>query len=100
METDKVKQEEILFYKHFVHGVINRRKKNEPDSLPTSFINYYPNINFIIEVNSCTFFDTIIKLVDVKIETSAFKKTNIMPIHGTSKIPERYKKNAITGDLN
>ena len=40
-----------LFYKRFVDDFINRWKKNKSDLLPTSLINYHPNINFTVEVN-------------------------------------------------
>ena len=59
-----------LFYKRFADDFINRWKKNKSDSLPTSLINYHPNINFTVEVNPQKLRNTNIKTVDGKAEMS------------------------------
>ena len=101
LEIDKVRPTKPLFYKRFVDDVINSRKKNTPASLLTSLNCYHPNINFIVEVNPSKFLDdSNIKIVDGKGETSVSRKPNKMPVHWTSKVPKRYKRNAINGDLN
>ena len=52
------------------------------------------------EVNLKKFLDT--KLVREKrdITTQAFSKSTKLPVHWSSKIPVRYKRNAITGELH
>ena len=52
------------------------------------------------EVNLKKFLDT--KLVRGKrdITTQAFSKSTKLPVHWSSKIPVRYKRNAITGELH
>ena len=100
LEIDKVRPTKPLFYKRFVDDVINRRKKNTPDSLLTSLNCYHANINFTVKVNSSKFLDSNIKIVNGKVETSVYWKPNKMPVHWTSKVPKCYKRNAINGDLN
>ena len=94
LETDKVRPTKPLFYKRFVDNVINRRKKNTPDSLVTSLNCYHPNINFTVEVNPSTFLDSNVKFVNGKVVTSVYRKPNKMPVHWTSKVLKRYKRNA------
>ena len=100
LEIDKVRPTKPLFYKRFVDDVINRMNKNTPDSLLTSLNCYHPNINFTVEVNPSKFLDSNIKIVDGKVETSNCRKPNKIPVHWTSKVPKRYKRNAINGDLS
>ena len=40
------------------------------------------------------------KIVDGKVETSSFRKPNKLSVHWTFTFSERYKRNAINGDLN
>ena len=100
LEIDKVRLTKPLFYKRLVDDVINRRKKNTPDSLLTSLNCYHPNVNFTVAVNIFKFLHSNIETVDGKVETSVYRKPNKMPVHWTSKVPKRYKRNAINGDLN
>ena len=100
LEIDKVGPTKPLFYKHFVDDIVNRRKKNTPDSLLTSLNCYHANTNFTVKVNSSKFLDSNIKIDNGKVETSVYWKQNKMPVHWTSKVPKCYKRNAINGDLN
>ena len=81
--------------KHFVDDVINTSKKNTPDLLITLLNSYHPNINLPVEVNPTKFLDS-----NIKIETSVYRKPNKIPVHWRSKVPKRYTRNAINGDLN
>ena len=54
------------------------------------------SMNFTDGVNPSKFFDTSIK----NAETFVYKKPNKVPIHWTSKVPKRYKRNAENGDLS
>ena len=100
LEIDKVRPTKPLFYKRFVDDVINRRKENTPDLLLTSLDCYLPNINFTVEVNPSKFLDFNIEIVNGKVETSIYRKPNKILVHWTSKVPKRYKRNAVNGDLN
>ena len=51
-------------------------------------------------VNPTKFLDTNIKIVDGKVNMSVYRKPNKMPVHWTSQVPQRYKRNVINGDLN
>ena len=46
------------------------------------------------------FLDINITLIDGKAVTSVHRKPNKFPTHWSSKVPKRYKRNAINGDLN
>ena len=100
LEIDKVRTTKQLFSKRFVDDVINRRKEITPDSLLTSLNCYLPNINFTVEVNPSKFLDFNIEIVNGKVETSIYRKPNKILVHWTSKVPKRYKRNAVNGDLN
>ena len=60
----------------------------------------HPNINFTVEVNPSKFLESNIKTFDGKVEISVYRKPNKLPLHWTSKVPKRYKRNEINGDLN
>ena len=89
LEVDQV---EPLFYKRFVDDVINRSKKNTPDSLLKSLNRYHQNINLIVEVNPSKFLDSNIKIVNGKVKTSVYRKRNKMPVHWTSTFPNDIKE--------
>ena len=57
-------------------------------------------MNFTVEVNPLKFLDSNLKIVNGKVETSVYMKPNKMPVHWTFKVPKRYNRNAINGDLN
>ena len=61
---------------------------------------YHPNINITVEVYPSKFLDTNIKIVNGKVERSVYRKPYKMPVHWIFKVPKRYKRNAINGDLN
>ena len=80
LERRKGRTTKPLFYKCFVDDVINRRKKNAPDSPLTSLNCYHPNINFPFEVNPSKFLDSNIKSVNGKVETSVYREPNKIPV--------------------
>ena len=100
LDNKKVKPTRPIFYRRFVDDVINRRKKNKPDSLFSAINYYHPNINFTVEENPTKFLDTKMEIVDGKVTTSVYRKPNKLPIHCSSRVPKRYKRNTINGDLN
>ena len=88
------------FYKRYVDGTYIRRKKNKPDSLFEKLNSYHPNMKFTIEKNTAKFWDTEIIRRACEIETKVYNKFKTPPVHWSLKIPTRYKRNAITGELH
>ena len=99
LETDIVKAVQPTFYKRFVDDVITRRKIGEPDHLFHAINNYHPNICFTLESQPKKFLDTNINIKNNNIETTVHRKPNKLPTHCSSKVPKRYKRNAINGNL-
>ena len=61
---------------------------------------YHNKIKFTLERNPDKFLDTRLFLTDDGIcKTEVYRKPNKIPVHWSSKIPKRYKRNAIWGDL-
>ena len=99
-ENNVVGPEKPLFYRRFVDDIINRRKKNEHDIIFENLNKYHPKINLTMEVNLCKFLDT--KIINNKgnITAEVFRKTSKLPVHWSSTVPKRYKRNAVIGDLH
>ena len=62
--------------------------------------NYHPNIKWTIEVNPSKFLDTEIMVKNGIIETCVVVKESKIPNHWSSAVPQKYKRNAILGDLH
>ena len=58
------------------------------------------NIKLTLEVNLTKFLDTELVTENGEITMQVFSKSTKLPVHWSSKIPVRYKRNAITGELN
>ena len=58
------------------------------------------NIKLTIEKNPRKFLGTEIILSGCEIETKAYNKSKMLPVHWSSKIPTRYKRNVVTGELD
>ena len=76
------------------------KEKNELDSLFEKLNSYYPNIKLTIEKNLLKFLDAKIIRRESKIETKIYDKSKKLPVHWSSKILTRYKRNFITGELH
>ena len=100
MEQDVVKPLKPMFYKHYVHDTYVKRKRNKSDTLFDVLNSYHPNIKFTLEQNPKRFLDTQIIKENNRIKTQAFVKKSMYPVHWSSKVPFRYKKNAINGELH
>ena len=61
---------------------------------------YHPNIKFTTEISPDKFLDTKIMYQNGHIETAVYRSANKLPVHWTSKIPKKYKRNAINADLH
>ena len=100
MEQDVVKPLKPMFYKHYVHDTCVKRKRNKSDTLFDVLNSYHPNIKFTLEQNPKRFLDTQIIKENNRIKTQAFVKKSMYPVHWSSKVPFRYKKNVINGELH
>ena len=89
-----------IFYVRYVDDSYVRRKKGVPDELFTALNNYHKNMTFTIEENPKHFLDTNITRKNGTIETSVHIKENKIPVFWSSKVPKRYKRNAINGELH
>ena len=99
-EEEVVKPTSRMFYKRFVDDIINKKKKDQPDLLFENLNNHHPNIKYTIEIMPQKFLETKIIYEDNQIKTNVHRNERKLPVHWTSKIPKRYKRNAINADLN
>ena len=88
------------FYKRYVDYTYIRRKKNEPDSLFEKLNSYLSNVKYTIEKNPTKFLDTEIIRHGCEMKTKACNNSKKLLVHWSSKIPTRYKRNVITGELH
>ena len=100
MEKDVVKPVTPIFYDRYVDDIYTRRKKNTEDQLFSALNNYHPNIKLTIEDNPTHFLDTLITRGGDGITTSVYTKPNKLPVFWSSRIPKRYKRNAIVSELH
>ena len=101
LETDVIKPPYPIFYKRYVDDIYVRRKVNSEDTLFTELNNYHENIKFTLEKNPKKFLDTKISFDDNnEIITEVASNDMKLPTHWSSKIPKRYKRNNINGDLH
>ena len=100
LENEKVKPMKPKFYKRFVDDCFNIRKKNVPDELLHALNSHHERIRFTVEVNPEKFLDTKVIPTHDGVKTGVYRKPCKFPVHWSSKIPKRYKRNAINGDLS
>ena len=98
-EKDIVPPLKLIFYKRFVDDIYTKRKKGIHDKLYERLNNYHPNIKLTIEINPNKFLDTEIIENKGVTETKVYRTTTKLPVPWSSKIPKRYKRNAINTDL-
>ena len=77
-----------------------KRKCNEEDTLFDALNSYHPNITFTLEQNPKTFLDTQIIKENNQIKTQVFVKKSMYPVHWSSKVSFRYKKNVVNSELH
>ena len=100
MEDDVVAPLKPIFYKRYVDDTYVRRKKNTTDELFEKLNTYHDNNKLTIEENPTKFLDAEIVRHNSAIITKVYTRSNKFPIHWSSKIPLRYKRNAVTGELH
>ena len=89
-----------IFYKRYVDDIYVRRKKHETDKLFIDLNSYHQNIKLTLEINPNKFLDTEIIRTNQGIKTQVYIKAKKLPVHWSSKVPYKYKRNAITGELH
>ena len=100
MEDDAVGPLKSIFYKRYFDDTYVRRKKNTTNELFEKLNTYQDNIKLMIEENPTKFLDTEIVRHNSTIITKVYTRSNKFTIHWSSKIPFKYKRNAITGELH
>ena len=100
MEEDIVKPLKPTFSKHYVDDTYVKRKRNEEDNLFDELNLYHPNIKFTLEENPKKFLDILIIKENNQMKTQVFLKKSMYPVDWSSKVPFRYKRNAINGELH
>ena len=96
-ESDVVTPQAPEFYKRYVDDIFTKRKKNVPDVLFQNLNSHHPNIKLTIEQNPSKFLDTKLTVTRDKVITSVNRKSTKLPIHWSSSVPKRYKRNMIKG---
>ena len=100
VEFDVVKPLKPKLYRRYVDDICSKRIKNQPDKLFEKLNNYHLNIKLTIDVNPGKFLNTEIMIKNGIIETSVRVKESKIPNHWSSAVPQKYKRNAILGDLH
>ena len=100
MEKEVVAPTKPKLYKRYIDDVYHRRKKDVEDELFQAMNNHHPNIQLTIEVNPKVFLDTALEINGSSYEKSLHRKDTKLPTHWTSKVPKRYKRNAIMTELH
>ena len=101
LENDVIRPMNPTFYKRFVDDSIRRRLRDEPDILLEKLNSYHSKIKFTTEIAPNRFLDTKLMLSnDGLCHPEVYRKPNKIPVHWSSKIPKKYKRNAVWGDLN
>ena len=73
--------------------------KGETDELFQKLNEHHPNIQFTKESDLNAFIDTELQLVDETYHTNVFRR-NKLPVNWNSKIPKKFKRNALNTDLH
>ena len=100
MEFDVAVPAKPIFHKRYVNDTYVRRKKNDVDKLFEELSSYNENIKLTLEVNPTKFLDTELVRANGEIITQVFSKSTKLHVHWSSKIPVRYKRNAITREVH
>ena len=86
------------FYKRFAVYIINRR--NQPGDFFEKLSSNYPNMKYRVEVKPENLHDTKI-VYNNDLITAEVKRNEIkLPVHWSSKVPKRHRRNVIISDLN
>ena len=98
MDEDIVAPWNPFFCKWYKNDTYVRRKKNETEELYNALNWYHQNTKLTLELDPTKFFEIIRS--NGKIATQVYNKMKKLPVNWTSKIPVRYKRNLIIGELH
>ena len=98
-ENEVVKPINLTFYKQFVDDIYGKRNNSQQDVLFEA--NFHPKIKLTVNANPEKFFDKkiILNNEDV-VTTQVYQKENKKAVPWVFRIPKRYKRNTILGDLH
>ena len=100
IEIEVVRPLKPLFYSRYVDDIYNRRNKDEFDKVFHVLNNCPENIKLTIEIRPSQLLDNQLINVEGKYITKDYRKKSKIPIHWSSEIPKRYKRNTTTTDLH
>ncbi|XP_066920538.1 uncharacterized protein [Clytia hemisphaerica] len=101
IENEIVRPLNPSFYYRYVDDIITKRKKNRRDNLFKKLNSKKSKLKFTCEIDPTKFLDTTMtKQDDNSYETSVHRKETKVPTHWSSKVPKKYKRNAIRSDLS
>ena len=100
MELDVIVPAKRIFCKRYVNDVYVRRNKNDVDKLFEELNSYNENIKLTLEVTPTEFLHTELVRENGEITTQVFNKSTKLLVQWSSKIPVRYKRNVVTGELD
>ena len=86
------------FYKRFVVYIINRRY--QPGDFFEKLSSNYPNMKYRVEVKPENLHDTKIVYNNDVITAEVQRNEIKLPVHWSSKVPKRHRRNVIISDLN
>ena len=99
-ELDVAVPAKPIFYKRYVNDMYVQRKKNYVDKLFEELNTHNEHVKLTLEVNLTNFLDTELIRENGEITMQVFSKSTNLPVHWSSKISIRYKRNVVTGELN
>ena len=91
---------EPIFYKMYVHDIINRRKKHEEDLLFKKLNIYHPKIKLKIQINPPKFLAAEIIILNNEFVTFVHREESKFHVPWESKVPNCYKRNILLGELH
>ena len=99
LEKEIVYPTNPILYKRYVDDIFNRKKKADIDNLLPKLNAYHKNIKFTVERNLSKFLDTELNLQNGNYTTSV-NRNRKLPMHWSSKVPKKLKRNIINNDLH
>ena len=80
-------------------NIYSRRRKDELDEAFHALNKCYENIKLTIEISPSKFLDTQLINIEGEYIAKVHRKESKIPIHWSSKIPKRCKRNTITKNV-
>ena len=100
LEKDVVYAESPILYRRFVDDIFNRKKINVEDTLLPKLNSYHHKTKFTVKMKLDKFLDTKMKKSENGQYETSVHRNRKKPMHWTSKVPKKIKRNIITNDLH